>query len=196
MKKILYWPEMGQNIDILKYFREEFTNEYKIEIIDFKYDIGKLKPQEWNIIHSKYDWWIGISLGASLAYYSYNYVTEKSRPYRLILINPFSSRKILSNEKNFDMTEQWDFSPKKTEINVEKIDLVSSIFDTKIPIYHGIELLNKANSNDKSIIFVDSNHTIENKEAQIQLANIFMEKSEKKNVETNYCHIYKQYRKI
>ena len=195
MKKILYWPGIGQNTDILKYFRNEFTNDYKIDMIDFKYDIGDLNPQNWDIIHNNYDWWIGISLGASLAYYSYNYVTEIHKPYRLIIINPFSSRKLLSSEKGFNMLNQWDFSPKEIEIKVKEFDLVSSVFDTKIPTYHGIELLNKTISNNKNIVFVDSTHTIDNIEAQIQLANIFMEKSDK-NVGINYCHIYKQYRKI
>ena len=193
-KNILYWPGRGQDTEVLKEFRKVLSNEYLIDIVNFEYDRGSLEPQRWNILQNKYSWWIGISLGASLEYYSYNYIELKNRPNRITLINPFSSRKILSEEKKFDISSQWDFAPRNSIIKVEKIDLVSSIFDTKIPMYHGIDLLDKAISNDKEIVFVNSNHTIDEKCAQIQLANILLGKSEE-NAEINYCNIYKQFRK-
>lgn len=194
-KKVLYWPGMGQNIEILKEFRREISKDFKIDIINFKYDKGNLNPKEWKILENTYEWWIGISLGASLAYYAYNYVKISNRPKRITIINPFSSRKILSNEKKFDMTKQWDFSPIENTIKIEKIDLVSSVFDTEIPMYHGIDLLNSTISEKKKIIFINSNHTIDDNEAQEQLAKILLGKSEK-NARANYCNVYKQFRDI
>ena len=90
-KNILYWPGRGQDTEVLKEFRKELSNEYLIDIVNFEYDRGSLEPQRWNILQNKYSWWIGISLGASLEYYAYNYVELKNRPNRITLINPFSS---------------------------------------------------------------------------------------------------------
>ena len=63
--------------------------------------------------------------------------------------------------------------------------------DFKIPTYHGIELLNNANSTIKRIVFINSNHTIDKKEEQIELAKILLNEDEK-NERFNYCNIYKQ----
>lgn len=156
MKKILYWPGMGQSADILKYLKTELSKSYQLDIVNFEYDVGNLEPGKWKILNDKFDWWIGISLGASLLYYSYNYVAEAKRPNRLTIINPFSSREKLSIEKGFDLSKQWNFSPKEKNINVNKIELVASVYDFKIPTYHGIELLNNANSTNKRIVFINS----------------------------------------
>lgn len=191
MKKILYWPGMGQSIDILKKFKEELSKGNNLDIIDFKYDVNELIPNHWNILKKQYDWWVGISLGASLLYYSYNFVEIDKRPERLIIINPFSSREVLSKEKGFDLSKQWNFSPKEQRIDVGEIDLVTSIYDDKIPSYHGVELLNNAKSKNKKIIFVKSGHAIEDEDAQIELANLLLNK-ERKNERFNYCNLYKQ----
>jgi hypothetical protein len=191
MKKILYWPGMGQSADILKYLKTELSKSYQLDIVNFEYDVGNLEPGKWKILNDKFDWWIGISLGASLLYYSYNYVAEAKRPNRLTIINPFSSREKLSIEKGFDLSKQWNFSPKEKNINVNKIELVASVYDFKIPTYHGIELLNNANSTNKRIVFINSNHTIDKKEEQIELAKILLNEDEK-NERFNYCNIYKQ----
>ena len=47
MKKILYWPGMGQNNDILSRLKKELSREYKLEIINFKYDVDNLNPLDW-----------------------------------------------------------------------------------------------------------------------------------------------------
>lgn len=191
MKRILYWPGMGQQKDILKHLRDELSKENIIDFIDFDYDKDKLNPSKWNILKNKYDWWIGISLGASLLYYSYNFLKEEYRPKRITIINPFSSRKKLSEERNFDLSNQWDFMPKEQNINIEIIDLISSVYDSKIPMYHGIELLNNTNSKEKNLIFVNEGHTIDDPNAQIELAQILLNKGIC-NEGYNYCNIYKQ----
>lgn len=191
MKKILYWPGMGQNIDILFDLKKELSKKFKLDIINFDYDVGNLNPLDWEILKNKYDWWIGISLGASLLYYSYNFIKKDIRPKRLTIINPFSSRKILSKEKGFDLSNQWDFSPKAQEVTVKKMELITSIYDEKIPNYHGFELINKTNSKNKKIILVNSNHIIENSKVQLELSKILLN-GEIKNEKFNYCNIYKQ----
>ena len=191
MMKILYWPGMGQDLSILKTLRTELSEKNILQTINFRYDVGELKPKKWNILQEKFDWWIGISLGASLLYYAYNFIEESNRPTRLTIINPFSSRETLSLEKNFDLSKQWNFSPKEEIVDVSKIELISSVYDNKIPTYHGLELINNTKSKNKKIILVNSNHTIENIDAQIELSKILLNE-EIKNERFNYCNVYKQ----
>lgn len=197
--KILYWPGRGQGLKVLKYFRNELLqNGFSIDVIDVEYDRGELNPLNWTKVkENDCNWWIGISLGASLLYYALNYVDDLYKPTRITLINPFSSRKNLSNEMGFDLTNQWDFSPIENIVNVDQIELVSSVFDVKIPMYHGINLLNKTISSNKKLIFIDEKHTIDLKEAQIELAQLLcdiniIEKGKKGNGKGyNYCNVYK-----
>ena len=197
MKKILYWAGRGQDLSILNSFRNVLKeNGFEIDYIDIQYDSGELSPSKWKqVIENDADWWIGISLGASLLYYSINFAKEK-KPSRITLINPFSSRKILSEERGFDLDNQWLFEPKNCKVEVNNLDVVLSTNDTKIPMYHGVELLNKTFCTNKEIIFVDGNHVINNKDAQIELANILIENEilngGNDNERYNYCNIYKQ----
>lgn len=200
--KILYWPGRGQNLEVLKYFRNELLqNGFLIDVIDIEYDNSELNPLNWNKVkENDCSWWIGISLGASLLYHALSYIDDLYKPTRITLINPFYSRKKLSDEKGFDLRGQWEFSPIENTINVRQIELVSSVFDKKVPMYHGIKLLNKTISNDKKIIFIDAEHTINLKEAQNELAKVLcdiniIEKKEKGKIinekRYNYCNIYK-----
>lgn len=193
MSKILYWPGIGQNLEILKILRDKLIKSgNQVDNINFLYDDKKeLDPSKWKILDKKYDWWIGLSLGASLLYYSYEFVREENKPKRITIINPFSSRKKLSCEKKFNLDGQWDFSPINSRVNVETIDLVSSMYDDKIPSYHGFELLNNAISKNKNLILVRDNHTIDNVEVQIELANLLI-RGENSNETNFYCNIYKQ----
>ena len=84
-----------------------------------------------------------------------------------------------------------EFMPKEQNINIEIIDLISSVYDSKIPMYHGIELLNDTNSKEKNLIFVNGGHTIDDSNAQIELAQILLNKCIC-NEGYNYCNIYKQ----
>lgn len=194
--KILYWPGRGQDLEILKHFRKELeTKGYQFSHINIKYDENELCPNTWEqVIENTADWWIGISLGASLLYYSLQYVEKCNRPKRITLINPFYSRRILSKEKGFKMENQWDFNPIDYKETVNYLDMVLSINDTKIPMYHGAKLLNNTICENKQIIFVNESHTIDNKRAQVELAKILGNKEifDRSIYERyHYCNIYK-----
>lgn len=195
--KILYWPGRGQDLEILKDFRSTLEEKgFQLDFIDIKYDEGILSPNTWKqVAQNDAVWWIGISLGASLLYYSMKY-TNRNKPNRITLINPFSSREVLSKEKNFNLENQWNFTPIDYAEKVNNLDLVLSINDTRIPMYHGIKILNNTICDNKKIIFINESHTIDNKNAQIELAralennNIFNRGG--KNERYNYCNFYKQ----
>lgn len=195
--KILYWPGRGQSLDVLKDFRKNLEKKgFKFEFIDIKYDEGILNPYTWKqVIKNDADWWIGISLGASLLYYSINFADE-NKPSRITLINPFFSREVLSKEKNFDLKNQWKFAPIDYTEKVNNFDMVLSINDTKIPMYHGIKILNNTICDNKQIIFINESHTIDNKNAQNELAraledNVILNRGGK-DERYNYCNFYKQ----
>lgn len=195
--KILYWPGRGQNLDILKDFRKKLeTQGFELECIHINYDEGDLRPYKWKqVVQNDANWWIGISLGASLLYYSLRF-TEEKKPNRITLINPFSSREVLSKERKFDLKNQWNFAPIDYMEKVENFDMVLSINDIKIPMYHGVKLINNTICKNKQIIFINENHTIDNEDAQKELATILENNDILNrgggNERYNYCNIYKQ----
>lgn len=195
--KILYWPGRGQDLEILKDFRSTLEEKgFQLDFIDIKYDEGILSPNTWKqVVQNDAIWWIGISLGASLLYYSMKY-TNRNKPSRITLINPFSSREVLSKEKNFNLENQWNFAPIDYAEKVNNLDLVLSINDTRIPMYHGVKILNNTICDNKQIIFINESHTIDNKNAQIELARALESNNilnrGGKNEGYNYCNFYKQ----
>lgn len=195
--KILYWPGRGQDLEILKDFRSTLEGKgFQLDFIDIKYDEGILSPNTWKqVVQNDAIWWIGISLGASLLYYSMKY-TNRNKPNRITLINPFFSREVLSKEKNFNLENQWNFAPIDYAEKVNNLDLVLSINDTRIPMYHGVKILNNTICDNKQIIFINESHTIDNKNAQIELARALESNNilnrGGKNEGYNYCNFYKQ----
>jgi hypothetical protein len=193
---------MGKSPDTLVHFLSLLnTNAYTVVPVPFEYDTG-IPPfatnSEWGMwcAENNFSWWIGISLGASLAYTFASLLNEIKRPKRLTLINPFASRETLAKEKTFSINGQWNFSPIAYALNLKKIDMVISVFDEKIPIYHGVSLLNKAVSDRKSLIFVDDNHQIQNEAAQKELAELLISGESVKKGDncgkTCYCNVYQQ----
>ncbi|MDR1250458.1 MAG: hypothetical protein LBK63_14310 [Treponema sp.] len=198
-KKILYWPGMGKNNSVLSHFLSCIENMgTTITFFPLEYDKGE-KPfysgSLWFSWLEKnfYDWWIGISLGASLAYMMASLCEEDIKPNRLTLINPFQSRHELSNEKGFSLENQWDFSPMSKELTIKNIDMVISINDEKIPIHHGIKLLNHITCTHKTLIIVDDYHCIENPSTQEDLANILTSGKKMRNNygQIKHCHFCK-----
>lgn len=194
--KILYWPGRGQNLDILKDFRNTLKeNGFEVECINVNYDQGNLNPWTWKqVVENKADWWIGISLGASLLYYSMKFIGE-NKPNRITLINPFSSREVLSKERKFNLENQWNFAPIDYVEEVNNLDMVLSINDTKIPMSHGAKLLYNTTCKNKQIIFVNESHTIDNENAQKELARVLLNNTISNRGEEDeryhYCNIYK-----
>lgn len=171
--KVLYWPGRGQNLDILSALRRSLeARGAEIECVSFRYDCGPLSPWTWTEVRDNHaEWWIGLSLGASLACYSLPFATR--RPKRLTLINPFFSREQLSFEKHFSLDGQWKFSLSGNNEPVD-LDLVVSMNDDKIPLHHSSDILKHNSFNSVSLITVDSNHTIDDRLAQRELASVLL----------------------
>ena len=197
MGKMLFWPGRGKSAKILQRFLAFISAFYDISIFPFDYDTGGnpfYSESSWSqwIKNNHFDWWCGISLGASL---SYVMASLSSKPSRITMINPFQSRSILAEEKGFSIENQWDFSLSNYTINVENLDMVLSIYDEKIPIYHGITILNKAQAKFKRLIFIEDTHCIECSENQIELANLLKKVEDGGRFDDRFlkhCYIYKQ----
>lgn len=191
--KILYAPGLGKDYGLLKSFRQEIEKfGYEFQYINFDYDNGPFNPESFDcMINNKADWWIGLSLGASLLYYMVNYANP--RPKRLTIINPFSDRYTLSKEKGFDISKQWNFAPISTIPIINQIDLVTSIYDKSIPLYHGLELLANAMATKKDIVYVKSDHQINDIVIQNELAEalVYSKTIVKDKIYGNkYCNFY------
>lgn len=190
--KILFWPGRGADKHVLEDLLDVFrSNNYEIKNFGVPYDSGCLDPERWEeVVDNEAVWWIGLSLGASLMYYCTAFAGNNA-PERLTIINPFFSRSVLAKEQGFSLNGQWDFDPVQKQVRVRRLEAVLSIFDTRIPMYHGTVLLEKAGAVKKNLILVQSDHVISNLEAQLELAAILLEDDKHDNpAEYHYCHLY------
>jgi hypothetical protein len=171
---------MGKDMSVLTYFRQSLCRYgYEIVVFPFEYDNGEdpFRPNseylEWLDNHY-FVWWIGISLGASFSYVLASKSIDIAKPHRLTLINPFCSREVLAKERDFSLANQWDFSPIKWSVSLYRIDFVLSLYDEKIPMYHGLRLYCKSNAEIKELKIVKDNHIIHIKENQEKLVEYLL----------------------
>ena len=197
MKKILFWPGRGKSSLILKFFLKKLKSNFNITIFPFEYDVGDYpfhSKSNWcNWLNKNYfDWWCGISLGASFLLKIVSSCTINT-PNRMTLINPFYSRIKLAHEKDFSLNGQWNIELNNFTVQYQEVDMVVSMYDEKIPIYHGLHLLNQLKANDKRLVLIEASHQINNEVVQIELAEI-LQKFDGKNYDApnfKYCYIYK-----
>lgn len=197
--KVLYWPGIGQDIQVM-HDMLNILRKRKFDIIypEFVYDKDEFLLDKKSEIYKwvekqNAEWWIGLSLGASLAYTIASLLPIELRPARITLINPFSSRVQLSKEKGFSLENQWIIEPKRYNLSVREADIVISLYDEKIPIYHGIELASNIMSRNKKIIFLKANHMVMQKGVQEELGGILLSmQKDVSNEKSYYCNIYKQ----
>ena len=163
--------------DELKYFFT-LTNQLKHishSIYPLPYDAGVLSPkpfEEWlNNNQTAPSWWIGLSLGASLAWYYAAMIQKEFQPKRLTLVNPFSNRRALAQLKGFSMDNQWDLNLENINIP-DSIDVsaVISTNDTKIPLCCKQQLLDKIPKS--SNYFIDADHGLSEKSAQLLMFDL------------------------
>ena len=194
--KILYAPGMGRDLKILSEFRGALQRHFgAVEIFRLPYDVGEFDPKNIEqVVKNDCQWWIGLSLGASLLYYLTAFCPKENLPERLTVINPFSCRKKLAAERGFDLSRQWIFSPEEISVEVKISDAVLSMNDSSIPIQHGIRLLNLAKSEHKNLIFIEANHQISDSRAQLDLAEVLinLHSGEINFGSYNSCNVYKQ----
>ncbi len=195
-KNFLFWPGRGKSQKVLSNFIKLIGEVYEVSVFPFEYDIGS-QPFTLDSIwykwlkENRFDWWCGISLGASLLYVMSS-LCQEITPERITMINAFNSRSLLANEKGFSMEGQWNIDLSNYTSYVNKFEVVISVFDEKIPMHHSIEILNSTFSELKRLIFVDSNHCIQNEVVENELANLLLEETYggKDNRFNKYCHIY------
>ena len=198
-KKMLFWPGRGKSLSVLCDFLAVLKTVYDICVFPFEYDVREVPFHHKSCWYSwikenKFDWWCGLSLGASLSYAMASLCSENT-PTRITLINPFYSREKLSEEKGFSLKNQWNFHLSDCQVNINYFDMVLSVYDRKIPIYHGINILNMTRADIKRIIFVEDSHCIDNQNNQIELAHILLGDNDDEkfnNKFSKHCHVYKQ----
>jgi hypothetical protein len=182
-RRILYWPGMGRSpLELFDFYRRMEDNGYSIDIMPYEYDVGE-KPHnpesciyQWaeNLSETDADWWIGLSLGASVAYLVASAISAESIPKRITLINPFADRAQLAWEKNFSLVGQWLLSPVNHNLYVPIVDIVLSLNDDRIPTEHGKQLLPMITATELRVIMLNADHAVSGYSAQLYLADILL----------------------
>lgn len=191
--RILYAPGRGKKLGILQDFRKELVGlGHSVDILQTPYDTGAL-PRS-SLITSAYDWWIGLSLGASLLCYVFPLTEKLFRPGRITAINPFFDRRKLASQRNFSLADQWDFTLAGSKIDIPSFDVVLSLADQAIPLEHGLLLSANITASQNCLITVDADHQITNHLAQRELAKVLDVLAENCGGYdgADYCFIYKQ----
>ena len=175
MKKltVLYFPGIHRLPNELEHFflllKEKTGASIYISPIQYDTGIFTLTPfYDWLNSIPRPDWWIGLSLGASLAWMAAAECPEMLRPARLTLLNPFANRKILAETAGFSMSNQWDLVPEQVEVPPGiKTDAVISRQDSKIPWECKRNLIHKIPKGQVSLI--DTDHAFSSEQEQILL---------------------------
>ena len=182
-RKILYWPGIGRSpLELFDFYRSMEDNGYSIAIMPYEYDVGE-KPHnpesfiyQWanNQSNTGADWWIGLSLGASVAYLVASAISAESIPKRITLINPFADRAQLAWEKGFSLVGQWLLSPLNHSLYVPIVDIVLSLNDDRIPIEHGKQLLSMITATELRVIMLNADHAVSCCSAHLYLADMLL----------------------
>ena len=182
-RKILYWPGIGRSpLELFDFYRSMEDNGYSIAIMPYEYDVGE-KPHnpesfiyQWanNQSNTGADWWIGLSLGASVAYLVASAISAESIPKRITLINPFADRAQLAWEKGFSLVGQWLLSPLNHSLYVPIVDIVLSLNDDRIPIEHGKQLLSMITATELRVIMLNADHAVSCCSALLYLADMLL----------------------
>lgn len=156
---------------------------FAIERMEVEYDSGpppqdaSSEIQRW-IRGTPYGvprWWIGLSLGAAVAYVVACTLPECCKPRRLTLINPFANRRELSKQAGFDMGTQWEINPSEFACPPQlRVDLVNSRFDERIPSQHSHRLGTCLAGVDVRMIELNADHRISDEAQQLLLAQVLL----------------------
>lgn len=142
--------------------------------VPYDKDLTPDKPSsqiQYYIMNQKgavFSWWIGLSLGASVAYIVAATIPVQYQPKRLTLINAFADREKLAQEKGFNLNGQWVISLSNYTLPSSlEVDLIISKQDEKIPKSQNDSLRKVLISNQVKIIELDTDHTINIEQQQI-----------------------------
>lgn len=198
-ESILYWQGRSRNHLELSEFHQVLRNHgFKKGVMPIEYDIGP-PPNEpdskiYKWIHYQStshcsSWWIGISLGASIAYVLASSAKKDLLPRRITLINPFSNRIQLAREKGFSLNQQWPLMPINFPLQVPYVDIILSKNDDKIPNVHGQSLIPMILAERICLVFIDADHTISDRKTQAEIANFLLNDCEKEKTLAQYSKI-------
>jgi len=157
---------------------------YTVRTIRSPYDQGPLPSLPASHLHREVTnsdapvstWWIGLSLGASIAHIVASTISPPKKPKRLTLINPFSDRVALSQIKGFELGDQWPIAPCLYDLpSMTFAEIVLSSDDTQIPNDQGMRLHVEWGSMRSRVITIDGDHSLSAIKSQEILAKALLE---------------------
>lgn len=167
-KSIYYWPGIHRVATEFSQVFQKLRSEDDCEItfMNVPFDLvpaNGCEDKHTYIINDlsakKYDVWLGLSYGASLAWYMLNIVPENLRPEHIILVNPFSNRKQLAARKFFQYPMEWDINPEEYTAPPDvSCTLIISEHDTHIPIEFKKGIIDTFTGMQYHIFYLDAEH--------------------------------------
>jgi len=189
---VLYWPGIRRDSKELSVFFEQLTcNGYEVQIVPPLYDVGMPPEFAENAIkcwlhdsaNNKSNWWVGLSLGASIAHVVAATIHQSLCPQRLTLINPFSDRVELSHEKGFSLQGQWCFVPHQFRNDFSCADIVLSKDDQHVSNHHGRRMLSCYASNNVRLLELSGvSHDLADGQKQSELVDALLGHSERAGI--------------
>lgn len=180
--RVLYWPGLKRNPSELEHLWPLLKSAgVTLRWLEPDYDVGPAPGEpdspviQWLGQQSMYSWWIGLSLGASVAHISAATVAPIRRPRRLTLINPIADRIALSCRNGFSLEQQWRIIPQTIEVpGIVVVDIVVSKFDERVPPEHGRSMLSCYPDSRVRFIELESGHTVDEFSVQRNLSALLL----------------------
>jgi hypothetical protein len=168
-KSILYWPGIRRSSSELSTVWQELGSAgYQVTWLDVLYDRGAPPDSpsgpvaQWLAQRPRAEWWIGLSLGASVAHIAASTSPLWLRPQRLTLINPIANRKKLAKMRGLTLDQGWPLIAEQFTVHgIQEVDLVLSTLDTQVPPEQGLSLIKCFPKARLHVIELDAGHAIE-----------------------------------
>lgn len=180
--RVLYWPGLKRNPSELEHLWPLLkAASVKARWLEPDYDVGPIPGEpdspviQWLNKQTAYSWWIGLSLGASVAHISAATVAPIRRPCRLTLINPIADRIALSYQNGFSLDQRWRIIPHTIIVpGIAVVDIVVSKFDERVPPEHGRSMLACYPDSRVRFIELESGHTVDEYSVQRDLSGLLL----------------------
>lgn len=180
--EILYFPGIRRLPDELAFtFSRLASAGFRVWTLPVPYDVGKdFSPVPFaEYLRScgmNFQWWAGLSLGASVSWVLAAHLPEELLPKRLTLINPFSDRRKLAEIRGFSLEGQWPIVPEQYDLPPRIFaEMVLSENDEKIPEQCRTGLCRKLPR--EAVFRMKGDHAFTESETQFHLAERLLARS-------------------
>jgi hypothetical protein len=166
---VLYWPGMRRSPSEFATLWQGLSGAgFAVSWVDVPYDCGPPPDSpisavaRWLAQRPLAEWWIGLSLGASVAHVAAATAAAGRCPRRLTLINPIADRVKLAEERGFSLEGRWPLLAEQFPVfGVAAVDLILSTHDMRVPPEQGRSLVKCYPASSVRVVEVATGHAFE-----------------------------------